>query len=96
MSATELYKEIKIKTAELRDLDRQAQQFKRDGKYEEFRTKMDILSAKNNELTNWMREIIKARVTELCQLIRSKDWPPGVPRIMGHAQSPPIQRLLWH
>ncbi len=47
-----------------------------------------------NELSTWMREIIKTRVTELCQLIRSKDWPKGVPRIIGARTEPSYPEVL--
>ena len=83
MSASKLYKEIKAKMGDLKKLDNQAQMLKREGKYDEFRKVTDQLIAQNEAVSNWMRGIVQSRTDEICQLIRRKSWPAGLPFLSG-------------
>lgn len=83
MSASKLYKEIKAKMGDLKKLDNQAQMLKREGKYDEFRKVTDQLIAQNEAVANWMRGIVQSRTDEICQMIRRKSWPAGLPFLYG-------------
>lgn len=83
MSASKLYKEIKAKTGDLKKLDNQAQMLKRERRYDEYRDVIDKRMAQNEAITIWVRGIVKSRTSEICQLIRRKVWPAGVPFLSG-------------
>ena len=65
MSTTALYREIRARMSTSRHLHSEAELLKADGKFEEFRGKMDQAMARDDEIRDWMKGILSSRVAEI-------------------------------